>query len=162
VGFKLNRDRILGLFSVIAGIIIFITSLGIKSRLELNEPGPALFPRICAGGFILFGLILTLRKPKGEDKVFITKAGWGRVVVLYLVLMAYVFIGLEYLGYLISTPLLLFALYMLLAEKENRPNALKMALLALAVGVFLYLFFRKAVGVPLPQGKILPGLGIKL
>lgn len=160
-GFQFTRDRLLGFVSIISGIIIFVTSMGIKSRLELNEPGPALFPRICAGGFLIFGSVLFVRKPKGEDKVFITKEGWGRVLVLYLILMAYVFIGLEYVGYLVSTPILLFALYMILAEKEQKQNPVKTAALALGVGLFLYLFFRKGVGVPLPAGKILPVLGFK-
>lgn len=160
--FKLTRDRILGLIAVAAGVAIFISSFGIHSLLELNEPGPALFPRICAGGFIIFGAIMVVRKPKSEDKVFVTKAGWGRMAVLYVILMAYVFVGLEYVGYMISTPILLFALYMTLAEKENKPNPIKMALLALIVGGAMYIFFRHIIGVPLPRGVIIPAMGIKL
>lgn len=160
--FKMTRDRMLGLLSVLAGIAVLISSLSIKSRMQLNEPGPALFPRICGCGFVLFGAIILLRKPKADEKPFMTKDGWIRVVQLYLILMAYVFIGLTYVGYLISTPILLFVLYMVLAEADKKPKVWFAAVLALGIGLFLYLFFRRLIGVPLPQGVILPALGIRL
>lgn len=157
--FKLTRDRLLGLIAVALGITVMIASNSIKSLLELNEPGPALFPRICGGGFIIFGAMLVLRKPR-EEEPFLDKAGWLRALSVYLALVIYVFVGLEYLGYLISTPVLLFALYMMLADKENKPNPIKMALLALGIGVFIYFFFTKAIGGILPRGQLFEALGI--
>ncbi len=152
----------LGLISVLAGIAVLISSLSIKSRMQLNEPGPALFPRICGFGFLIFGAIILVRKPKADEKPFMTKEGWIRLIALYLVLMAYVFVGLTYVGYMISTPILLFVLYLMLAEKDKRPRVWVAALLSLGIGLFLYIFFRKIIGVPLPQGVILPALGIRL
>lgn len=157
--FKLTRDRLLGLVAIVFGITVLLMSMSVKSLIELTEPGPALFPRICGGGFILFGAMLVIRKPKKEDP-FLDKAGWLRALSVYVALLIYVLIGLEFLGYLISTPFLLFALYMMLADKEDRPNPLKMALLALVIGAAVYFFFTKAIGGILPRGRLFEYFGI--
>lgn len=157
--FKLTRDRLLGFAAVLLGITVLVLSSSIKTLIQLSEPGPALFPRICGGGFIIFGAMLIFRKPK-EEKPFLDKAGWIRAASVYVALLLYVLVGLEFLGYLISTPILLFALYMMLADKENKPNPIKMALLALVIGVFIYFFFTKAIGGALPRGRLFEALGI--
>jgi len=159
-GSKLSHDRLLGIISVVIGAIVIFMAMQIVPALDLDEPGPKLFPMISGIGLIACGTSLIVRKPRGEDKPFADKAGWIRMAILYLALVIYVFIGLEYVGYLISTPLLIIVLSYMLADKDKKPKVWFCILFGLVVGLTLYFFFTK-LKIQLPRGVILKQFGLK-
>lgn len=159
-GSKLSHDRLLGIIAVVIGVFVIFMAQQIVPALDLDEPGPKLFPMISGIGLIVCGLVLIFRKPRGEDKPFADKAGWIRMAVLFVTLMAYVFIGLEYVGYLISTPLLIMVVSYMLAEKDKKPKIWFCILFGLIVGLTLYFFF-SYLKIQLPRGVILKQFGLK-
>lgn len=159
--FKFTRDKLLGVIASVLGLLVLIAGSQLKALIVLTEPGPKLFPMISGAGMLLCGLIILFRKDDKEYKQFMDKEGFIRMVVLYGILMLYVFVGLEYVGYLISTPLLLMTLYYVLAEKGKKPKIWFCILFGLAVGLLLYFFFT-SLRISLPKGVILKRLfGLK-
>ena len=160
--FKLTRDRLLGIIAIILGITVTIAGSQLEAMIALDEPGPSLFPMISGVGMAVCGLVMLLRKPKSDEpeKPFASKEGWIRMAILFAILVIYVFVGLEYVGYLISTPLLLMVLYYVLADKENKPKIWFCVLLGLVIGVGLYAFFT-SMKISLPKGILLKQFGIK-
>ena len=159
---SLTKDKKLGIIASIIGIAIIAYSMQIEPLMELEEPGPKLFPMISGVGILICGLCVFFRKQTKEDKPFADKAGWKRMAELFLILVIYVFIGLEYIGYLISTPILLMVLFYVLAEQDKKPKKWVCAAMGIGIGVFLYVFFHIIVELQLPKGVIFPALGLNI
>lgn len=157
---KLSRDRVLGLSAIVFGLVVFLAGSRLEPMIALNEPGPKLFPMIAGGGMLICGALMAFRKKNKQYKPFMDKAGFIRMCQLFLILVAYVFIGLEYVGYLISTPVLLIVLYYVLAEKDKRPPLWHCILMGLGIGLALYFFFT-SMKISLPKGVILKLFGLK-
>lgn len=159
--FKFTRDKLLGVIASVLGLVVLIAGSRLKALIVLDEPGPRLFPMISGAGMLLCGLIILFRKDDKEYQPFMDRAGFLRMAVLYAILMLYVFVGLEYVGYLISTPVLLMVLYWVLAEEGKKPKVWFCILFGLAVGLLLYFFFT-GIKISLPKGVILKSLfGLK-
>mgnify|MGYP002869388537 CR=1 FL=1 len=157
---SLTKDKKLGILAAIIGAGVIIYSSQIEPLMELEEPGPKLFPMISGAGILICGLCIFFRKQTKEDRPFADKAGWKRMAELFLILVIYVFIGLEYIGYLISTPILLVVLFWVLAEPDKKPKKWFCVAMGVGIGLFLYLFFHVLVELQLPKGVLLPALGL--
>ena len=152
---KFGKQQILAVFYMLFGIALFWFASQIKYRFAVatEDVGPRFFPYCCAAGFVLCGLGKFISSlGKGSGKPFVgSLSGWGRMVLILLVLLLYVY-GMKYAGYLVSGFLLLTALTMMLGL-DRRPPLWKAMLFSAVVTLATYFFFEKAVHVLLPAGK---------
>lgn len=147
---KLTRSKVTGLVCFITGVVFSLTALGFKPLIELNEPGPALFPMIGSVGLAICGLGIFFEKEK-EEPVFLTKAGWIRVIQLAVPLLLYA-VCIKFTGFIYPLPFFLFAMIMVLANKEKRPKFLTAAVISVIVTLLIYVVFTFALKVMLPSG----------
>lgn len=66
----MHRDRIVGVLTTILGAAVAYMTSQLAGTNMPGDPGPKVFPYICAGILLVCGLILTIRKPAGEAKPF--------------------------------------------------------------------------------------------
>ena len=88
------------------------------------------------------------KSEKGDKKTFL----------LFLAECAIYLVVLRYLGFLISTMILLGAIVRLLGEK----NWVKVILISVVTSLIIYFLFGVYLGVMLPKGKLLYIMGIRL
>ncbi|WP_340107374.1 tripartite tricarboxylate transporter TctB family protein [Pikeienuella sp. HZG-20] len=144
------NDRIIGLLTVLAGVLIFTGTLGLR-EVPGQALGSAFFPRIIAGVFVLTGaaLIATaapapyLRLPKWMR-------GGGGVAAAGVVAAVICWIAaVEALGFLLATWILISSLAVLLGGR------IWIALIVAAGATALFhMIFVELLRVPLPRGVI--------
>jgi len=144
-------DSLLGLGAIAFGVLIISLTHNFPS-LEGGYPGPALFPRILGGLFILFGGILSFQSIKKHGLANLVQKGetyWpaftnylsvGAAVIAYMVLV-------EVLGFVLTAFLIL-----TLLMKKMGVSLLKSTLIAIATSLSINLLFGKFLLVPLPWG----------
>lgn len=144
-------DSLLGLGAIAFGVLIISLTHHFPS-LEGGYPGPALFPRILGGLFILFGGILSFQSTKKSGLANLVQKGetyWpgftnylsvAAAVIAYMVLA-------EVLGFVLTAFLIL-----TLLMKKMGVSLLKSVLIAIATSVSINLLFGKFLLVPLPWG----------
>jgi len=96
------------------------------------------------------GMIATAKKQSG--KPFLGKEEFTRLLKISLVLIIYV-ISLNYLGFLISSPFMLYALTSLMAY-EKRILFWRKAVFAVSITILSWLIFQKIFTILLPTGKL--------
>jgi hypothetical protein len=103
-------DRTVGIIIFAMGvfILLFGRSLSIGT---LQKPGPGFFPLVIACALMGLSLILIFSGPAGKGKkpLFVEKVPF-RVLSVFLVLVAY-FLVLEYLGFIVTSFLLMLYLF---------------------------------------------------
>jgi putative tricarboxylic transport membrane protein len=131
---------------------IYSTNLGLGS---LREPGPGLFPFLMSLLLISFSLILFIQSLTGREgsdtgAVFWPgMAGAKRILFVLIGLFVYVFI-LEYLGYLLSTFLLVFFLMKFVEPQKWTTTFLG----AFLIAFLSYLIFERWLRANLPSGPL--------
>ena len=148
------NDIVLGLGSIIIGGIIYFLTIGFPALKEGGWIGPALFPRILALLFALFGGILTVqgllqRAPAPSDTSGGTLGSRRSVINALFLFGAIIFyiLASEYLGFLITGFLILIVM---MFQLKVRIKVSLPASLILVVGI--YYLFAKILRVPLPYG----------
>lgn len=149
---KWTRSKITGLVCVIVGITLTIMSMRLKPLIELNEPGPRLFPMIGSIGLAICGIGIFFEKGR-EEQEFLTKEGWKRVGQLFSLILVYVIL-IRFVGFIYPMPFFLFAMIMTLANIEKRPKAIVAAAVSIIVTLVIYLVFTYALKVLLPAGLL--------
>jgi len=148
-----KSDLIGGGIFIALGVFIILLTLGFPT-LEKGHPGPALFPRILAVLFIAFGGVIFFRGVKGEKKgleaetreeVLVPKNYFNPIFVLIL-MVAYIILS-NWLGFYITSTLILFLLMIKLQVPYLRGLAVSILLT-----IFVNLMFAKLLRVPLPTG----------
>ena len=137
-----NKDRIGGIIFAIFGALVTSMASGIRMPANLSEPG-----LICG-----LGMAVTA-KSSGDEAPFLEKAGWKRLGIVALTLVLYYF-GLEYIGFLIMTPIFAFAVIMILSSGK-KINRILAVIVAVLTTVILYLLFQKVFVILLPAGKLI-------
>jgi putative tricarboxylic transport membrane protein len=131
-------------------LALFEVCLSMKlSPGTLKYPGPGFFPIIIGAFLLFFSLLLIIMVARGEkpSDYYTIPPFPGKVWLICALMFGYSFL-LEYLGYIISTALLLFYLFKYPASKKWGP-----ALLMSAVVVILtYYFFGVLLDAQFPKG----------
>lgn len=151
---KGKRDFFGGILFTVIGVLYFILGTGISVPDNLSEPGGRLFPFIAGAGMAVcgMGMALTALKNREEEKPFMDRAGWFRFLRAAIVVLLYYF-GLNYLGFLISTPIFVVVIiYTLSAGKTVNP--LMVLLVAILTTGILYFVFQKIFVMFLPTGIV--------
>lgn len=144
-----------GLFSCL-GILIWVLTYNFPVLVEAGQrhPGPALFPRILATLFILFGLMVILngwragrsKMPPTEEKAAGLKLNYFNPVLVVILIAAFIFLAPK-LGFIITGTVILVILMMKL---QVRP--IKSLITSVVVTCFVYFMFATMLRVPLPRG----------
>lgn len=150
---KITRSRVTGLLCVIAGVVCAVLSMQLKPLIQLNEPGPRLFPMIGSVGLAICGVGIFFEKGK-EEEPFLTRDGWVRVLQLLGLIFLYV-VCIKFVGFIIPMPFFLFFMILALANQGKRPKIIVAAIVAVIVTVAIYLIFTYALKVNLPMGILL-------
>lgn len=148
-----SKDRIGGIVFAVFGLAVALMTRQIKIPANLSEPGPRLFPYIAGIGMLVCGIEMALTAPKEtKDEPFLTPAGWKRLGVVAITLILYYF-GLEWIGFLIATPVFAFAIILILSSgvQINKLAALVISLLTTGA---LYYLFQKVFLILLPAGTL--------
>ncbi|MBS6642430.1 MAG: tripartite tricarboxylate transporter TctB family protein [Clostridiaceae bacterium] len=149
-----KKDRLVGCIIVILGIIISLAALQIPDKSSATDPGSRLFPMIGSFGMIIFGSgIFLTAKDKEDFKPAVKKGGWARLAKIVIVFILYT-IALKLIGFLISTPFMMYALVALFSYEKKIP-VWKNALFSIAVSGVIWFVFVKLLTVMLPAGTLL-------
>lgn len=151
---KVKRDQLTGAVLVILGIVIFLMTTTFSIPITAAYPGPRMLPSIAAFGFAVCGLGIFVEGTisKKEEKVFLVKEGWIRVLLTLAVIAAYI-AGMTVAGYLIATPVILYVLTTLFAKGSN--TSIKgRVIFSAAVAVIIYVIYVYAFGLTLPGGML--------
>lgn len=147
---KLKRDEIAGIVLVLIGILVFALCSQFEMPFKPEYPGPRLLPMIAATGLIICGIGIFVTGRKKEEKPYVGKGGWLRMLQVMAVMIAYVFL-MKFFGFLPVTVVAVYILTTLFAkgfEVKRKSKILYSALFSLLIyGVYVYVF-----GMSLPRG----------
>ena len=144
----LRADHVSGGFFIAFGLPVIALSGDLPFG-TLSFPGAGFMPDILAVLTVLFGLILILRAQ--ESKPF-ASVPWGdaKHAGLVIVLTAAAIALFDWLGFLTTDVLLIFALLVII----ERRNLLPATLFSVGVVVFTYVLFVYALKTPLETGPL--------
>lgn len=148
-----NKATFLGTLLLIGALLYLYRVSQFPSTQAMRSIGPAFFPNIVGGAFAFLSVLLILEgRRSAPAPVFEGKAQRTNVyrAVVMVALLVVVSFSLEFLGFVIVSFLFTLVTQLLLGER----NALKAALIALAVTVVLYGLFITLLRIPLPRGLI--------
>lgn len=150
----LKRDQIIGIGLVMVGVFFSALISRFSIPITADYPGPKMLPAIAVFGLMVCGIgIFTQSTVKQtKEKLFLGKDGWIRIGITFLILSSYV-LGLKYLGYLLSTPFLLFATTSIFA-KEKSIRIRSKVFFSIVLTVVVYLIYVQLFKLSLPSGSI--------
>ncbi len=145
----MNKDRLGGLVFLFAGIYGFLFSFKLPMG-KWNEPGPGVFPIFLSILLLTIGIVLFIVS-KEKAKIDWKKAFKQQTTSWLIVLFTAIYIiALEQLGYVITTALYLFALFLFASRIK-----LWMALFLTSIlSPASWYFFKKVLGIQLPLGLL--------
>jgi len=142
----LKARKIFACFIWFLGIAVIISSFSLGKSFVKYDIGPNIYPRVLGVFICALSMIVFVRPgtSEGETAVVI----FDRSFFLHLSFMiAYVFI-VNYLGFIISTTLVMIPMIMIMGQKKM-PKVLALSFISSLV---IYLVFSKLLSVPLPKG----------
>jgi len=146
----IRSDRISALFFVCLSLFICEQSV-VFGLGTLDTPGAGMLSFGAGAGMgilALWSLIESLRSKKTPDAVQGDGAfRWGKFLLVCLCLFGYALV-VDWLGFILTTFIVVLALFHILESKKGWLVVIKAALIA----IVNYLFFVKWLGVSLPQG----------
>lgn len=161
-----SKDGIAALVWIAFGGFLFWQSfllLGIEEASARGIFGPAFYPRLLAVLLMALGITLLIkdirsRRPVAPDivpahethgRMPLSLSGLGLSITAFIGLLFYTYF-LDKIGYLLVTPPMLLGLMVLMGERRW----LMMLLWAIGFSTGLYLLFRYALSVILPEGLL--------
>lgn len=151
---KIKKDQFTGALLIALGIAVAVLVSRFKTEMTAAYPGPKLFPFIAVFGFIVCGAGIFLNSvfSKNEEEIFLTKAGWLKVVSIVAALCLYIFL-LKYVGYMICTPFMLFAFCTIIArDSDRKASLLGRIIFSVVFTVIIYVVYIHVFGMTLPMG----------
>lgn len=139
---------------MLLGIVVFLMTTTFSIPITAAYPGPRMLPSIAAFGFVVCGLGIFAEgtMSKKEEKTFLVKEGWIRVLLTLAVIAAYI-AGMTVAGYLITTPIILYVLTTMFA-KGSKTTVKGRVIFSVAVAVIIYVIYVFAFGLTLPAGML--------
>lgn len=151
---SLKKDQAVGILMVILGIAIAVMTSQMKlSAMAVDSvAGPKLFPYIASVIIGLCGIGIFFSKSEQSDKAFLVEGGWKKVFIFFGLLILYT-LGLKYLGFIISTLIILYCVLRLLANGKKLGLVPSIAF-TIIVTAAVYVLFVRILGIMLPTGKL--------
>jgi len=151
---KLKRDQIAGALLILLGLVVFVFIQQFSVKFSMSYPGPKFLPGVAAIGFMVCGagIFISSTLSKKEEKAFLFKAGWLRLILSLVVLCIYVLV-MKYLGYLISTPIFTYVVVTLFAHGKQT-KTMNRIIFSVLVSLIIYLIYAYVFKLPMPSGLL--------
>ncbi len=148
---KVSRDQITGAVITLLGLFVFIMISTYSVPFRSTYPGPKALPGLAATGFVICGAGIFFEGcKKKEEKVFLLKEGWIKLIVNIAAIALYI-IAMQYLGFFIATPVYLYFLSTWYA-KGYVTKPVQRIIFSLGVTAVIFLAYQIAFGYQLPMG----------
>lgn len=144
----LRSDHIAGLFFIALGILVFALSGDLPFG-TISSPGAGMMPKLMAGLMIAFAVAIVASGGASQRLADINWSDRWHALLVVLITAAAIF-AYQRLGFLITMSLLVFTLLVAI----ERRNVLKAAAYSLALTLFAYWLFGKALKAPLERGLL--------
>ena len=141
-----RADHVAGAAFVVLGILVFAIGTDLPFG-SVTQPGAGMMPKLVAGLMILFAVLTMLGGASSQPlaKIDWSDRGHAALVVIITAVAVWVYVRL---GFLITMSLLVFALLVVVERRRLLPAASY----AVALTLFAYWLFDKALKAPLEQG----------
>ena len=140
-----------GMVFIILGIVVVMLTSQISKPVNLHEPGPRIFPYLCAAGLILCGTGLLFEKKSEAGALVLTKQGWRKLLSLGVVFVVYA-IGIWAIGYFLASVIALWVTIQILSKRKV--SAWKAMLISVIFTILVYVIFQYGLHSMLPTGII--------
>ena len=153
---KIKRDQVTGLALVVLGIVLMVLISQFKKPITAEYPGPRLMPGIAAVGLIICGLGIFVKgcRQKEADKQVISGKGLVRMLITFAALWLYI-LGMQFLGFLITTPFLVFGLTWYFSKASGvELKPLMVVVFSIAVTAVIWAMYVPLFGMELPVGSL--------
>ena len=143
----------------IAGVIL-LAIFGIAFKMALGFPDRAMyFPVFVTGLGIFLSVLLVIdgfvAKEDSEKKEVLSARGKKMVVIMLAAMIAYA-IGMQYIGFCVSTLTFLVVIMVInFPGKASKKDIINIVIVSVAVTLIIYVVFKKMLYVPLPQGFLI-------
>lgn len=143
----------------IAGVIL-LAIFGIAFKMALGFPDRAMyFPVFVTGLGIFLSVLLVIdgfvAKEDSEKKEVLSARGKKMVVIMLAAMLAYA-IGMQYIGFCVSTlTFLVVTMVINFPGKASKKDIINIVIVSVAVTLIIYVVFKKMLYVPLPQGFLI-------
>ena len=143
----------------IAGVIL-LAIFGIAFKMALGFPDRAMyFPVFVTGLGIFLSVLLIIdgfvAKEDSEMKEVLSARGKKMVVIMLAAMIAYA-IGMQYIGFCVSTlTFLVVTMVINFPGKASKKDIINIVIVSVAVTLIIYVVFKKMLYVPLPQGFLI-------
>lgn len=143
----------------IAGVIL-LAIFGIAFKMALGFPDRAMyFPVFVTGLGIFLSVLLVIdgfvAKEDSEKKEVLSARGKKMVVIMLAAMIAYA-IGIQYIGFCVSTlTFLVVTMVINFPGKASKKDIINIVIVSVAVTLIIYVVFKKMLYVPLPQGFLI-------
>lgn len=142
----LRADHVAGLAFILLGIVVFAISGDLPFG-RLTAPGAGMMPKLMAGLMMIFALALILGARDSRPFMEIDWSDrWHALLLVAITAVAIAFY--QRLGFLVTMSLLVFTLLVVVERRRLVPAGLY----AVALTVFAYWLFGKALKAPLEHG----------
>ncbi|WP_320128843.1 tripartite tricarboxylate transporter TctB family protein [uncultured Sphaerochaeta sp.] len=151
---KLKRDQIAGVLLILLGLVVFIIIQQFDVKFSLSYPGPKFLPGLAAIGFFICGagIFVSSTLNKRDEKTFLLKEGWLRLVFSLILLCVYVLM-LKYFGYLLITPIFTYVIVTLFAHGKPT-KTINRIIFSILVSLIIYFIYSYIFKLPLPSGLL--------
>lgn len=162
---KKYTNQITGLVVMVLGIAYYIQSFSIRITRVGGDYNSRMFPQLIAIVCVFMGLLLALRNVRSifrrNESMQNVQSGsnnketlWARnKKVIFIFLISFAYVGLMMIfGYLVTTPIFMFAFIGILTPKAVRHRFVFNAILSLVSTLLFYLMFRYGFTMILPRG----------
>ena len=153
-----KKDLLLGVILLLISLFFFYFTLQQETPRFEGDPGPKMFPLIGCVITAVCGILTIVHPDKKERKLYLSKDEFKRAAKLFGLYVAFLVL-IWGVGFLITAPLLLFAISVLFSY-ESRPDdpmgkrLLRSAIYAVIVGGALYALYVVALQTQLPTGAL--------
>ena len=151
---KIKRDQITGVILIAIGVFFAILTSQFETPFTMEYPGPKMLPGIAEFGMIVCGAGVFVKgcTQKDADKVFVNVRGWIRILVSFAILCVYI-LGMKYLGFLVCTPFITFALVTFFTKESVFEGKLVTRIIySVLVTAIIYVMYVKLFSMGLPTG----------
>jgi hypothetical protein len=142
----LRADHVAGIAFIGIGALVFALSGDLPVG-SLSMPGAGFLPKILAGLSMFLGVILMLRAAESRPFAEVSWSGGAHAALVVAITAAGIALY-EWLGFLITMVLMMFALLVII----ERRNALSAAVYSVGVVVVTYFTFEYVLKTPLSTG----------
>jgi hypothetical protein len=144
----IRADHVAGAAFIVLGIVVFAVSGDLPFG-SITSPGAGMMPKLVAALMMLFAVLIIAGGRASQPLASIDWSDWKHAALVVVILAAAI-AGYRVLGFLLTMPLLVFALLL----GVERQRVLPAAAYSIGLALFAYWLFGVALKAPLERGLL--------